>query len=92
MKSLETIEIRLTENKIENIMYDVTLIISEIKKLNKDIPAKIYFHVNIVTDIMIQLEHVNKKVDQRGSQLGLKITSVIKSYGMVNHNVWIDSK
>jgi hypothetical protein len=43
------------------------------------------------TDFSIHLFHETAKVKDWGSELGQHIASALKEYGLVNHQIWIET-
>jgi len=33
---------------------------------------------------------IQKKVENNGSRLGLRLASALKEFGLVNHSVWVE--
>ena len=88
MKYLEIIELRsVTKNKgilisqIEQILYDLR---REFKE--KDVHS--YSRIQIETDYSIHLFHEAETVTPCGSEIGLRLATILREYGLVNHSIW----
>ncbi|MCK4446085.1 MAG: hypothetical protein KAW56_03280 [Candidatus Marinimicrobia bacterium] len=86
MKWLEIIELRFGGNNRERLESQLQTLIDEAKQQ----AIKVYSHVTVETDFSIHLRHDSKRADVSGSPLGLRLASVLKEYGLVNHSVWIE--
>ncbi len=90
MKWLEIIELRSAgkhQAQIEQGLADLTTGADpEIKPWE----IKVYTHVSVPTDFSVHLLHDSKEVDINGSPLGLRLTSALKEFGLVNHGVWVE--
>ncbi len=64
--------------------------IEQVEKKNEKHTVKLYTRMMIDTDVSIHLFHDSSKVNSRGSPLGITLVSVLKSYGLVNHTIWIE--
>ena len=53
---------------------------------------KLYTRMMIDTDVSIHLFHDSNKVKNRGSPLGIRLVSALKSFGLVNHTIWIEKQ
>lgn len=47
----------------------------------------IYYKYSIESDYMIQIHHAQLP-GENGSPLGIRIASVLKEFGLVNHTMW----
>ncbi len=87
MKWLEIIELRSGNSDLES---QLEKIVNEVEdEINKQ-AIKAYSRVQIDTDFSIHLFHDSEKVENSGSQLGLRLASALKEFGMVNHSIWIE--
>jgi len=86
MKWIEIIDLRTSGEFSEEVKQNLAAVVEEIN------PAvKFYMHAFMNTDFSIHIEHDSEKVDKNGSSLGIQIASNLKAFGLVNHNVWIES-
>lgn len=87
MKWIEIIDLRISEEFSEEVTELLATITAEVS------PAvTLYVHAFMYTDFSIHIKHESEKVDQSGSNLGMQIASSLKAYGLVNHNVWIETR
>jgi hypothetical protein len=91
MRWLEIIELRSADGNREHLESILTNIINEVARETKKHAAVVYKHVMINNDFSIHLTHDTMKIDSSGSQLGLRIVSSLKEYGLVNHSIWVHS-
>ncbi|MFC1493156.1 hypothetical protein ACFL6O_04285 [candidate division KSB1 bacterium] len=90
MKWIEIIELRsvdITEKLIEK---DLKKILTQLEKESEKYNIKVYMRVMIDTDYSIHLFHESNIVENSGSTLGLRLVSALKSYGLVNHTIWVE--
>ena len=90
MKWIEIIEIRSADSNKELLKSQLQKLITEMDKKTKGQEIKSYSRVLIDTDFSIHLFHDSKKVENSGSPLGLRLTSALKAFGLVNHSIWIE--
>ena len=91
MKWLEIIELRSVGSNLELLESKLDKIINEVEDEIKN-QAKAYSRVQIDTDFSIHLYHDSKKVENSGSELGLRLASALKEFGLVNHSIWIEMR
>lgn len=92
MKWVEVIQLRSVENKHDRLESKLHRLIEEVNKEKKRRAIVAYNHALVDTDFSIHLFHDSKKVKMNGSRLGLRLASVLKTFGLVNHSVWIKMK
>jgi len=90
MKWLEIIELRSVGSDRELLESQLQKLINEVEKEAKKQAINVYSRVMIDTDFRIHLFHDSKIVDNRKSTLGLRLASALKSFGLVNHSIWIE--
>jgi hypothetical protein len=90
MKWVEIIKLRSITSSRELLESHLNTLINEVDKETKMQAIKPYSRVMIDTDYSIHLFHDSKKVEDRGSPLGLHIASALKEFGIVNHSIWIE--
>lgn len=91
MKWLEVIELRTVESNREVVESQLLTLINEIEKATKQQTIKSYRRVMVNTDFGIHLFHDSAKVENCGSELGLRLASALNEYGLVNHRIWIET-
>ena len=90
MKWLEIIELRSAYGNKKLLESQLETLINEVDKETKKRAIDIYSRVMIDTDFSIHLFHDSKKVENSGSQLGLRLASALKEFGTINHSIWIE--
>lgn len=90
MKWIEVIELRSVDRNRELLESKLQKLIQEVDKEAKTQAIKAYCRAMIDTDFRIHLFHDSEKVEKNGSQLGLRLASALKVFGLVNHGIWIE--
>jgi len=90
MKWLEVIELRSGSSNQELLESQLLTLIDEVEKAIQQQTIKSYRRVMIDTDFSIHLFHDSTKVENKGSQLGLRLASALKEFGLVNHSIWFE--
>ena len=88
MKWLEIIELRSVDINRELLESQLQKLIDEVDKEKKQ-AIMAYSRVLIDTDFSIYLFHDSKNVENSGTTLGLRLSSALKEFGLVNHSTWI---
>jgi hypothetical protein len=92
MKCIEIIELRSAGNTRKQLEAHLQEFIEQMEKKTKQQTVKLYTHMMIDTDFSIHLFHDSSKIKNRGSSLGIRLVSALKSYGLVNHTIWIEKQ
>ena len=92
MKWIEIIELRSAGNTRKQLETDLQEFIEQVEKKTEKQTVKLYTRMMIDTDVSIHLFHDSSKVKNRGSSLGIRLVSALKSYGLVNHTIWIEKQ
>jgi len=90
MKWLEIIELRSVGKNRELLQTHLQQLIDDVEMEARKHFIKVYNHVMIDADFSIHLLHESDKAENEGSSLGLRLTSALKEFGLVNHSVWIE--
>ncbi len=90
MKWIEIIELRSTDLGDRLIEKDLKKILTQLEKESEKYNIKVYTRVMVDTDYSIHLVHDSRIVESGGSVLGIRLVSALKSYGLVNHTIWIE--
>ena len=88
MNWLEVIHFRANEHKTERLEQIVQHLIDEAKQDAVRGKIIIYRHTLVDSDLSIHLHSNSKTALRNGSEIGLRIASALKEFGMVNHSVW----
>ena len=92
MKWIEIIEIRSTGDTLKQLEKHIQEIIDQVEKKSEKQTVKLYACMKIETDLSIHLLHDSSEAIKRGNSLGLRLVSALKSYGLVNHTIWIEKQ
>ena len=90
MKWLEIIEIQSVGNYQALVELNLMNLLNEFKSNKKDQTIKVYSNVSVVTDFSIHISNESNKVSVQGSDLGTRLVSMLKAFGLVNYTIWID--
>jgi hypothetical protein len=90
MKWLEVVELRTAGSNRELLESQLQTLIDAIEKATPQQAIKSYRRVMISNDFSIHLYHESTKVENKGSQLGLRLASALKEFGLVNHSIWFE--
>ena len=92
MKWIEIIELRSAGNTRKQLETHLQEFIEQVEKKTEKQTVKLYTRMMIDTDVSIHLFHDSSQVKNRGSSLGIRLVSALKSYGLVNHTIWIEKQ
>ena len=90
MKLQEIIEIRTSKNlqaQVEKLLKDL---IEDIRGDSENYGVKLFQRMNLNVDFAIQLIVDSRDIKGKGSRLGLRVASIMKEHGIVNHSFWIE--
>lgn len=90
MKSIEIIEIRLTQDLNEVLEKEIGNVIEEVMKKESQYTLKLYNKMKLRSDYMIIIFHTQKLPSNKKSELGQQLRASLKDFGMINHNVWTE--
>jgi len=88
MKWIEIIEIRSSYHSQKMIELKLKGLIEEIQKESSKQSIRIFSKVLLETDYVIMIQNDSKIIDHKRSQLGLRLSSALKEYGMIYHSIW----
>ena len=92
MNWIEIIEIRSAGSTRKHLETHLQEFIDQVEKKTEKQKVILYTRMMIDTDFSIHLFHDSSKVKNRGSSLGIRLVSALKSYGLVNHTIWIEKQ
>jgi len=92
MKWVEVIQLRSVASNRKRLESKLQKLINEVDRKPKKHSIKIYNRERIGTDICIILFHDREKVEIGGSRLSLCLVAALKTFGLVNHSIWIERK
>ena len=90
MAWIEVIQLRASGSKRHMVEKELMEMLDEISGLNTNTSIKIYHRMWVDTDTSIVLFHDAEEVDMVGSRLGLSLIQSLKTFGMVDHSVWME--
>ena len=92
MNWLEIIELRTGSNNDPELQNVFRQLVKELK-LDPEYPKiKVYHNYAVDYDYSIHLSHHLFQPEERGSALGMRIAAILKTFGLVSHNTWIEQK
>lgn len=91
MNWLEIIQVRSGHSNLKVLEEKIETMFSDMIDKIKNQTIKSYSRMLVETDFCIHIFHDSKKVENRGSPLGLRLASALKNYGLVNHSIWIET-
>ena len=85
---MEIIEIRVQYKAKQKLEQELKKILTEMENKQMDQPMKVYKRLNMETDYVILLMNQSNELTVKDSQLGIRLSSVLNDYGMVNYSKW----
>ncbi|MBT4266799.1 MAG: hypothetical protein HOD85_21570 [Deltaproteobacteria bacterium] len=92
MKWIEIIELRSAGTSCNLLEVQLKEFMEQLANKSSKQMVKFYSRIMIDTSMSIHLYHNSSEVSHKGSSLGLKMASVLKSHGLVNHSIWIEKE
>jgi hypothetical protein len=92
MNYLEIIELRSSNKDYENLSEKLTGFIDDLNKEYENYTVKLYRHLTVETDWSFHIQIQTEINFTSPSQLGLRIASALKEFGLVHHSVWSEEK
>jgi hypothetical protein len=89
VKWLEIIHIRTTENKSELLIGELTRLLSDIREETDELQIVLLRHATLPIDLGLHLIHHLDQRPPRKSDIGFRISSAMKEFGLVHHSVWV---
>ena len=95
MKWVEIISLRCPANIdtriADELLKEVTKSDAMIDPPNHLEEIRAYHHSVVETDLSIHIHWESEKENQDKSPLGLRLSSVLKPLGLLNHSVWVET-
>jgi hypothetical protein len=88
MKWLEIIELRSVTKDKSTLISQIEQILCDLRQEFKEKDVHSYSRVQIETDYSIHLFHEAETIDPCGSEIGLRLATILREFGMVNHSIW----
>ena len=85
---MEIIEIRVQYKAKQKLEQELKKILTEMENKQMEQPMKVYKRLNMETDYVILLMNQSNEITVKDSQLGIRLSSVLNDYGMVNYSKW----
>ena len=92
IKILERIDLRSNSGNKKNLLMQLEELVADVSNLAESEKIKIYTHYNIGTDYSVHLHRIISDEEHLESELGLRLTSSLKEFGLVNHSLWIENE
>jgi hypothetical protein len=89
MKWIELIALRSIYKDREMLEHQIQELTDEVNRETKSLEITLYKRTAVETDVGIHILHNSGKVEDNGSQLGLRLADALKEFGLVNHSIWI---
>lgn len=88
MKSIEIIEIRLSQNLNEVLEKEIANVIKEVMKKEVGCTLKLYNKMHLESDYIVIIYHKHKNTNRGISELGQQLKAAFSEFGMINHSIW----
>ena len=88
MKWLEIIELRSVTKDKNTLISQIEQILCELRQEFKEKDIHSYSRIQIETDYSIHLFHEAETIDPGGSEIGLRLATILREFGLVNHSIW----
>jgi hypothetical protein len=86
MSTLEIIHLRLASVKQQSLVDIIRKLVgSELDQVE----VRIYQHAKLTNDLAVHLEREAAGSDDRTSDVGIRLASLLREHGMVEHSVWV---
>ena len=92
MNYLEIIELRASNKDYENLSEKLTRFLDDLNKEDENYTVELYRHLTVETDWSFHIQIQTDINFTSPSQLGLRIASALKEFGLVHHSVWSEEK
>ncbi len=89
-KILERIDLRSGRENKNELLDQLEELVLDVSKKTDSGKIKIYTHANIGTDYSVHLHRLISDEDHLESELGLRLATTLKEFGLVNHSIWVE--
>ncbi len=89
IKRLEIIHLRLTGSQPPGL---VALIRDSINNMDGFVKIRIYNQPSIATDLGVHIHLNTHHNDPSYTELGIRLASALREYGMVEHTIWLEEE
>lgn len=87
MKALEVIHLRLAGASPKTLAENIR---ASVKSSSDQTALRIFRHGTLETDLVVHLYREVSERDDRASDLGTRLASMLRPYGIVEHSVWME--
>jgi hypothetical protein len=91
MKWLEIIELRSVTKDKSTLLSQIEQILCDLRQEFKEKDIHSYSRIQVATDYSIHLFHEEEIIEPCGSDIGLRLVTILRDYGLVNHSIWQES-
>ena len=88
MRILEVIHLRMMGEAPEDL---AGLVREAAEDAHDAVQARVYRHARLEGDLLIHLHRNEAEESARASALGIRLASILRSHGLVDHSVWVES-
>lgn len=92
MMWLEVIHIRVAGQECDRLLPILTELLQEMREKESCKKVKLFRRVLLKNDVCLHLYHESENADIEGSPVGLRLATMLKPFGMVNHTVWTENE
>lgn len=92
MKYLEIIELRTSDMDSKNLGKILVRFMDDLNKEYENCRVQLYRHLTVKTDWSFHVRIQTGINTTFPSQLGLRIASTLKEFGLVHHSIWSEEK
>ncbi|MBW1895065.1 MAG: hypothetical protein JRI91_15440 [Deltaproteobacteria bacterium] len=89
---IEEIKLRTALNKEEKAFHYLMNAVLHMKNIKGLIRAKVLIHAFLTNDFSLLLVWDTDALEDLGSEEGMNLREVLKQFGLVNYDVWIEEK
>ena len=89
MKWIEFLKVQAAGTQGQRATPELSELIADIREKPGLVEADIYGHATVYGDFAVLLLWNTEQPPQEGSMAGLNLKQILKTYGLVNHTVWI---
>jgi len=92
MMWLEVIHVRVADQECDRLIPIFTDLLKEIREKESCKKVKLFRRALLKNDVCLHLYYDSDNAGVEGSPVGLRLATMLKPFGMVNHTVWKESE
>ncbi len=92
MKWVEVIEFRAFKKDQALLELDFWNCLSDAVRETDIARIEVYNHSTLPTDLSIHVHYESAQLASQGSSFGVRLVSELKTFGIVNHTVWVEKR